>query len=419
MTSFNDLGVSNSLIRELRKDDINSPTKVQVKSIPLIFNDSDLLVQSETGSGKTISFAVPLIDAIKPSGVVKALVITPTRELARQVAGEFKKFSDAKGLGVAIVYGGASIKRQHSEIKEADIVVGTPGRLLDMIGRGMLNLGAVEYLVLDEADRMLDMGFVDDVSRIISYTPSDRQGLMFSATMSGRVLKLMNKFLDDPKKIMLDNKLDSKLLNQVYYNVDSSDKLSFLVHYLKNSGDGLKLVFCNTKHWTRKVAGFLKKHGLKADCLNGDMSQHLREKVLKRFTNNKFKVLVATDVAARGLDVDDITHVINYDLPSDPKRYTHRIGRTARNGREGTAVIILSEPDYSSMDRVMQEHRDTIERLDPGDFKHLDFKKRRGRSKKLFKAVCDKCGGRARLPFKPDGSRPVFCSDCFSKIKKR
>lgn len=417
MKGFKELGVSNSLISELRKDGITSPTQVQVKSIPLVFNEQDLLVQSETGSGKTISFAIPLIDELNPDGRVKALVITPTRELARQVAGEFKKFSSAKGLGVAIVYGGASIKRQHSEIRDADIVVGTPGRLLDMIGRGMLNLKSVEFLVLDEADRMLDMGFIDDVSRIISYTPDNRQGLMFSATMSGKVIKLVNRFLEDPEKVFFDNKIEPELLEQVYYNINSNDKLSFLVHYLKNTDDGLKLVFCNTKHWTRKVAKFLKNHGIKADCLNGDMSQHLREKVLRRFSKGSFNVLVATDVAARGLDVDDITHVINYDLPTNPKRYTHRIGRTARNGSKGTAVIILSERDYASMDKVMQEHRDLIERLEPGDFKRLSFKHHH-KHKKYYRAKCADCGGQARLPFKPNGSRPVYCSDCYAKRKK-
>ncbi len=344
----------------------------------------DVLVQSETGSGKTIGFAIPTIEKIKPIGRVQALVITPTRELARQVGEEYVKFSKGKGLGVAIVYGGVSINPQIEKVREADVVVGTPGRLLDLLRRNVLDLGGSNYLIIDEADRLLDMGFIDDINAIIRFMPNQKQCLMFSATINSRVLGMMHRYQKDAVKILLENVLERGILEQYYYNIKEREKISFLVHLLKTEKCGLTLVFCNTKSKTRLVASVLKRNGITAECLNGDMTQHMREKVMGQFSTGKIDVLVATDVAARGIHVEDITHVINYDLHDDADTYTHRIGRTARQGKKGTAIILLSEKDYWKMDKVMDGHRDLIDKREPGEFEMVKLPPRRYTGNRRF-----------------------------------
>lgn len=344
------------------------PTKVQELSIPHILKGRDVMVQSETGSGKTLSFAVPTIELVKPEAKVQVLVMTPTRELAKQVGKVYIKFSKQEDLNTAIVYGGVSIDRQKHAVRNADIVVGTPGRLLDLLQRKLLNLTYVKHLVLDEADRMLDMGFIDDINKIISYTPEKKQMLMFSATINSDIMRLMERFLDNPKKLMLENVIKRGILDKIYYNIDSKDKLDFLIYLLNRLKRKLVLVFCNTKRQTSFVAKILKRKGITAECLNGDMSQKAREKVMKLFALKKVRVLVATDVAARGIHVEDISHVINYDLPRSAETYTHRIGRTARNGKKGTAIIFLSGRDFVSMDKIKKKYKSIEKKELPEDF---------------------------------------------------
>lgn len=359
---FKDLKISKEIVLDLNKHDIVKLTKVQEKTIPLIFRKKDVIVQSETGSGKTIGFAVPTIDNLRPAKRVQVLVITPTRELAKQVAGEYVKFSMRKGLKTAIVYGGVSISDQIQKVRIADIVVGTPGRLLDLLRRKALDLSSSRYLVIDEADRLLDMGFIKDINDIIRYMPKKRQNLMFSATINSRVLGLAERYLNDPVKVIFKNVLKRGLLKQYYYNVNERDKISLLMHLLKKEKNrGLTLVFCNTKRKTKMVAYTLRKNGIKADCLNGDMTQSAREKVLEQFSKGIIDVLIATDVAARGLHVEDITHVFNYDLHDEMDSYTHRIGRTARNGKRGTAIILLSGRDHPKMQKIMRKYGEDIE----------------------------------------------------------
>ncbi len=360
MKGFEELNLSKEVIHDLEKHGIVEPTIVQLKTIPLIMDNRDVLVQSETGSGKTIGFAIPTIENLKPANKVRVLVLTPTRELARQVGEEYIKFSRSKGLRIAIVYGGVSINNQLYKVRQADIVIGTPGRLLDLLNRRMLDLTHTKYLVIDEAERLLDMGFIDDIDRIISYMPEERQNMLFSATINDRVLNLAGKYLNNPAKVLLENVIESVILSQYYYNVKEYNKLSLLVHILSKVNRELTLVFCNTKRKTRFVARVLKSNNIKSDCLNGDMSQHMREKVMEDFSMRRIKVLVATDVAARGIHVDDITHVINYDLHDELETYTHRIGRTARNGSKGTAITLLSDRDWYKMDKVMNKYGDQL-----------------------------------------------------------
>ncbi len=350
MNSFKELGIKKEVIKKLNENNITKPTLVQEKTIPLIIKGKDVLVQSETGSGKTISFAIPTIQQIKPIKEVQALIITPTRELAKQIANEYIKFAP-KEVITTVVYGGVSLDKQSIKAKQSAIIVGTPGRLLDLLRRGAINLKKVKYLILDEADRMLDMGFINDINKIIKQLPKKKQSMMFSATINGRIRRLAEKYLNNHEIIILENTIKKGVLKQHYYDVEQRDKLPLLVKLIKEN-EGLSLVFCSTKRATEFVANTLKKNNINAACMNGNMTQNAREKVLKRFTTGDLGVLVATDVAARGIHVDDIKFVYNFDLPNDAETYTHRIGRTARQGKRGTAIIILSDRDYPKMGKI-------------------------------------------------------------------
>lgn len=355
MENFVKLGISEVLSRELKNYNIKEPTKVQEEAIPLILNKEDVLVQSRTGSGKTISFAIPTIDNMEGEGIT-TLVITPTRELAKQVAGEFKKFSEYKNLNVVTVYGGVSISKQVNALKKAHIVVGTPGRLLDLTRRNALNLNKVKRFVLDEADRMLDMGFIDDIDKIITNMPKERQNLMFSATINGKIINIMEKYLNNPKQVILNNIIESKQLEQYYYNAPRGRKIPLLIHLIKKLKPESSIIFCNTKRQTRYISKALRMNKIHAKCMNGDMTQYKREKTLKKFRRDKVDVLVGTDVLARGLDVEGITHIFNYDLPYDAETYTHRIGRTARKNEKGTAIILLSSNDFQKMKGIKEKY---------------------------------------------------------------
>jgi ATP-dependent RNA helicase DeaD len=376
MESFNEFGLAPEIIEDLALKHITKPTLVQEKTIPLILKGSDVLVQSETGSGKTICFALPAINKIDKEKGIQALVIAPTRELAKQVATEYEKFSKTKGLKISIVYGGVSINNQINDLMKSEVVVGTPGRLLDLIQRNALKLDNCKIFTIDEADKLMEMGFIEDIEKIMKHLPKKRQTLMFSATINNQVNKIVEKYLNNPSRIMLENTIKKLLLKQYYYDVSIKDRTSLLVHLLKSENRGLVLVFANTKHQTRFLAKALQKNGIKADCINGDMSQNLREKVLKEFSSGKIDTLIATDVAARGIHVDDVSHVINYDLPEDSETYLHRIGRTARSGKKGIAIILLSDKDYNNMSKIRKELKQDIEKKESPKFEavKIDFK---------------------------------------------
>jgi ATP-dependent RNA helicase DeaD len=369
---FSDLGISSKMVAELLRHGFTKPTNVQEKVIPLVLDGKDVIVQSETGSGKTISFACPTIDLMLPNGLPQILVLAPTRELALQISEEFYKLSRFKNLKIATVYGGASFNPQIRAAKEADVIIGTPGRLLDFLSHNQIKIDGIKYLILDEADRLLDMGFINDLNEIIKHLPKERQSLMFSATINKRITELSSKYMKYPEKIILNNVLSKNVMTQFYYDVETTnEKNSLLVHLLKKDNEGLKLVFCNTKRKTLDVSRMLKDNGIKAGYLNGDMNQSLRERRMKEFYNGYVKVLVATDIAARGLDIDGITHVYNYNLPHECETYSHRIGRTARNGKKGVAVTLLSREDYNKMDELTLKHRCSINKSTAGNYERV------------------------------------------------
>ncbi|PIN79685.1 ATP-dependent RNA helicase [Candidatus Woesearchaeota archaeon CG10_big_fil_rev_8_21_14_0_10_34_8] len=359
MNKFKELGIEEPILRVIEEKGFNEPSDIQAKTIPLILKNKDVIAGAATGSGKTLAFSVGIIQHSQPGRGIQALVLTPTRELADQVAKVISKFSKhLPKLKIAEIYGGVSINPQMSALKIADVVVGTPGRLLDHLERGTINLSNVKILVLDEADRMLDMGFIEDVERIISQCAKKRQTLFYSATISQEVKRLAKKYMHDPQHISVEQYVDPSQLKQVYYNVKDNLKFSLLVSLLKHEHPGLVMVFCNSRRNTDFVAKNLKFNGIDAIGIHGGLTQASRTRVMERFHSGKVVVLVCTDVAARGLDIPDVSHVYNYDAPNDSKQYVHRIGRTARAGKDGMAVNILSSRDHDNFDRVLSENPD-------------------------------------------------------------
>ncbi|MCI0474393.1 MAG: DEAD/DEAH box helicase, partial [Ignavibacteria bacterium] len=351
--------LSKQMLIYLEKHGITDATPVQKKIIPAIISGKDVLVQSETGSGKTLSFAIPIIESIVKTKNITALILVPTRELCTQITDEFKKFSH-RGIEVCAVYGGVSIDNQIKKLKRSSIVVATPGRLLDIIERKAIVLNEIKYAVLDEADRMLDMGFIRDIEKILKHLPVQRQTLLFSATISKEISRLSKKFLNDPVSLALESTVKPEFLRQTYYKIPGKQKLDLLIRLLKNERE-LAVVFCNRKRITETVAKELSKNGVSAKCLNGNMTQANREKVTAQFRAGKFTVLIATDVAARGLHIDGITHVYNYEIPKEPESYTHRIGRTARAGKKGEAISFVSGSDDEKFFRqILFEHKGII-----------------------------------------------------------
>lgn len=344
MSTFESFHLSKATVSLLGKNGITTPTPIQCELIPLITEGHDVIAQSETGSGKTLSFALPLLDRMNRKDGLRVLVLAPTRELALQISQEFIKFSQGKHLTVTAVYGGVSIGEQIRKLRQTNIIVGTPGRLLDLINRGNVQLNTLTTLVFDEADRMLDMGFLPDIERILKHVPKERQTLLLSATLPKEIIQASQRYLRSPKRIQMDAAVKPEFLRQTYYQTTPDQKLSLLIHLLKHDRD-LALIFCNRKHITSKISRKLAANGVHAKCLHGDMSQSQRERVTMEFKQKRINVLVATDVAARGLHIDDITHVYNYEIPRDVDSYTHRVGRTARAGKRGEAISLVATPE--------------------------------------------------------------------------
>jgi ATP-dependent RNA helicase DeaD len=290
------------------------------------------------------------------------------------VAREIDRLSKYKDLHVAVVHGGVPYEPQIESMNKATVVVGTPGRTLDHLRKGNLDLSSIEIFILDEVDRMLDMGFIDDVTAIMEYCPEYRQNLFFSATLSTRVNRIAEKLGDDPVEVSVNNQVDPSKLTQVYYDIPDNIKFSLLHHLLKEEQSDLVMVFCNTRNTTDFVAKNLKAHGIDAYAIHGGFSQNQRNKRMNQFKEGDVTVLVCTDVAARGIDVDNVTHIYNYDIPSDPKQYVHRIGRTARAGEDGKAINILGGRDHDNFRRVMRHHSHHIDRVEPPRVERLDIK---------------------------------------------
>ncbi len=362
------LKISKPMLALLDKHGITTATPVQNEIIPAIMAGRDVLAQSETGSGKTLSFAIPIIEQLKRSDGLRSLVLVPTRELCIQICEEFTKFSQGKHLGITAVYGGVSIGNQVKKLKTTNIIIATPGRLIDLLNRGAVRLDTVQYLVFDEADRMLDMGFIPDIERILRWMPQKRQTMLFSATVSKEIAQLSQKYLHNPKHVEFASSVKPELLHQTYYQTTTEQRLPLLIHLLKHERD-LALVFCNRKHITAKLARKLTGQGVNAKCLHGNMSQSQRERVTAEFRQKRFNVLVATDVAARGLHIEDVSHVYNYEIPKDVDSYTHRVGRTARAGKKGEAISLVVGEEKKFFQQILFSYRGDITLRTIGDVK--------------------------------------------------
>ncbi len=354
MENFRKLGLGEGIIKVIKEHKFEKPSEIQDKTIPLILKGKDIIAGSATGSGKTLAFISRIIQNSKPGKGIQALILTPTRELAQQINDTIKKFSKYNPLRSVAVYGGVSIVNQIKALKKADIIVGTPGRLLDHINRNTIYLNEIQTLVLDEADRMLDMGFIDDVEKIVSLCNKNKQTLLFSATISYEIEKIGERYMKNPIKISAENYVSEENLEQIYYDVPDGLKFSLLVHLLKNEKSDLVMVFCNTKRNVDFVAENLKINNINAIAIHGGFSQSKRTSTMERFHKSNIKVLVATDVAARGLDIKNVSHIYNYDIPKTGKEYTHRIGRTARAGEKGKAINILASRDYDNFTAVLK-----------------------------------------------------------------
>ncbi len=357
MEKFIELGLSDHLIESISKLGHDTPTEIQKKSIPIILERKDVVAESSTGSGKTLAFGCGIIEQVEPGRGVQALVLTPTRELAEQVKQSLWELAVGKKLRIMAVYGGVSINPQISQLAKADVVVATPGRMLDHLERGTVKTNNIKVIVLDEADCMLDMGFIDDVQEIMEACPVNRHTMMFTATVSPRLRKLANHQLNKPKEVFVESQVDPTKLSQGYFNISRKEKIPLLLHLLKAEEKGLAMVFCNTRRHTDYVAKNLKANDIDAIAIHGGLSQNKRLKNIKSFSGNTFSVLVCTDVAARGIHVDGISHVYNYDIPRDPTDYVHRIGRTARAGEEGQVFNFLSSSERQDFRRIEGENR--------------------------------------------------------------
>jgi len=356
MDNFKKLGISNAVLKSINEQNFENPTAIQEKSIPLILAGKDVIAGSATGSGKTLAFASGILQNCEKGKGIQALILTPTRELAEQVANSFRKFSKYDPLKIASIYGGVGINPQIKQLKTAEVVVGTPGRLLDHISRNTIKFNNVKTLVLDEADHMFDMGFKLDVEKIIRKCPQNRQTLLFSATITKDVVQLSRKHMENPVKVSVESYIDPAKLNQVVYKVQDDMKLSLLVHLLKNESSNLGMVFCNTKRNTDKVAKKLRNSGIDALAIHGGLTQNKRNRIMELFHSGKVCVLVCTDVAGRGLDIQGVSHVYNYDIPRESKQYIHRIGRTARAGAKGKAINIVSRSDRANFMSVLRDN---------------------------------------------------------------
>ncbi|MFI3317041.1 MAG: DEAD/DEAH box helicase [Rikenellaceae bacterium] len=344
---FEALGLDTQMLNAIKAKGFETPTQIQSLVIPrLLEGEEDLIAQSHTGTGKTATFGLPIMQQIERGEQgVKAIILVPTRELAIQAAEELQSFNSEKRLAITAIYGGAAMSEQLRRLsKGVDIVVGTPGRTLDHIRRGTLKLGDVKFLILDEADEMLNMGFIEDVEEIMSHTPEDRRVMLFSATMPKRIVSLSDRYMKNTAILKVEGRqLTTDLTEQIYFEVREGDKFDALTRIIDIENDFYGIVFCRTKNNVDESVNRLIERGYSADGLHGDVSQASREKILRKFREKSINILVATDVAARGIDVNSLTHVINYSLPQDSESYVHRIGRTGRAGNKGTAITFITK----------------------------------------------------------------------------
>src|SRR5688572_5511230 len=356
--TFADLGLSDELLRAVEESGYNEPTPIQRQAIPSVLMNRDLIGIAQTGTGKTAGFVLPMIDILAQgrsrARMPRSLILEPTRELAAQVAENFEKYGKYHKLSMALLIGGVSMGDQMVALeKGADVLIATPGRLMDLLGRGKILLTGCSLLVIDEADRMLDMGFIPDIEEICTKLPTTRQTLLFSATMPGPIKKLADRFLSNPKTIEVSRPASSNLLiDQRLMRVDARKKKDVLRDRLRGNDVRTAIVFCNRKTTVRELATALKRSGLRAGEIHGDMAQADRIRELERFKAEEINILVASDVAARGLDIKDVSHIFNYDVPWHPDDYIHRIGRTGRAGKTGVAITLATSADAEAIEAI-------------------------------------------------------------------
>ena len=385
MTTFEELGVSREVVESLSKMNFQSPTGIQTETIPYVFSGIDILAQAQTGSGKTGAFGIPIVDIVRRSEELQSLVLAPTRELAQQVGEQLRLMARAKGLKVSIIFGGTSIERQIQDLKKRpQIVVGTPGRVIDHINRKTLKLDNLTHLVLDEADEMLNMGFIEDVRFILSKITSNHQTLLFSATMPKTIMELSKDFMKDYKliKTMSDEDLNPDI--KEYATIArENEKLETLIGFLDVQNPNLAIVFGRTKRRVDELSSALIAKGYLAEGLHGDITQSKRLQILRKFKNNSLQILVATDVAARGIDISDVTHVYNFDIPQDTESYTHRIGRTGRAGKSGVAVTFLNPIEMPYLKDIENSRGERMKMLRP----YTKEEVKKARHNRLFEEV--------------------------------
>ena len=365
-TEFTSLNLRDELVQAINELGYSEPTPIQAAIIPIMLNGADVIGQAQTGTGKTAAFALPILQNLTPQRHVQALILAPTRELALQVADSMTEYGKHLDVRVLAVYGGQPYGPQISRLNRGvDVVVGTPGRLLDLIERNALNIKHIRTLVLDEADEMLNMGFMEDVEKILAETPSERQTALFSATLPPRIRSLANRFMRDPQPVAIKQEtLTLASTEQRYYLVHEADKTNALTRLFEVEPIKSALIFARTRAETATLANELVVRGIPAEAIHGDLDQNARERVLGRFRANQLKVLVATDVAARGLDIEDISHVFNYHLPDDAEVYVHRIGRTGRAGKTGIAITLLSPREKRRLREVEALTKQPIKKME-------------------------------------------------------
>ncbi len=380
--TFDDLGLSEILIEAINKKGFEEPTAIQALTIPVMLQDEDnIIAQAQTGTGKTAAFGLPLIQMIdEEEDRVQALILAPTRELAIQVSEEIHSLRGNTKIKVIPIYGGQSIDQQLRRLKKGvHIVVGTPGRIIDHLKRKTLNVEAIDHLILDEADEMLNMGFIEDIEEIMKHTNEDKRTLLFSATIPERIKQLATNYMGDYQMLSVERKqLTTTLTEQIYYEVKASDKFEALCRIVDIAEDFYGLIFCRTKSDVDSLVSHLMERGYDAECIHGDISQSQRERTLDKFKKKRVNILVATDVAARGIDVNNLSHVINYALPQDAESYVHRIGRTGRAGNEGTAITFITPSEYKKLMYIQRFAKTDIKKSQlPEVHEIIDAKKKK------------------------------------------
>lgn len=380
--NFENLGLSETILRGVKEAGFTEPSPIQQEAIPIVLEGHDMVAQAQTGTGKTAAFGLPVMSKIDANGGVQVLIITPTRELCMQVSDELYKLGKYANIKTVAVYGGQSISRQVDLIgRGAQVVVATPGRLLDHLLNERLRDFNPQYVILDEADEMLDMGFLEDIEEIFKFLPKSRQTLLFSATMPREIRALADKILKEPKSVKIESKeVTSENIEQYFYVVEDWERSDAVVRLIDFEDPSKAIVFCRTKKDSDELATTLVARGYPAKALHGDLEQRQREEVIKSFKAGKVLILVATDVAARGLDIDNVSHVFNYHIPLDPESYVHRIGRTGRAGKQGKAVTLVKPLEFRELNRIKQVTKAQIYHMEVPTLEDV-------KSKKIIKLV--------------------------------